>query len=56
MHSQIKPIVCLSGAAVFVGGLLLSQLSMLDIRVEVIITGESEQKVTNKLAHHRSAC
>ena len=47
-HSQIKPIICLSGATVFVGG-LLSQLSVVDIRLEVIITGESEQKVTDKL-------
>ena len=45
----------MSGATVFVGG-LLSQLSMVDIRVEVIITGESEQKVTDNLMCHRSAC
>jgi len=44
-HSQIKPIICLSGATVFGGG-LVSQPPVVDIRVEVIITGESEQKVT----------
>ena len=44
--SQIKPIVCLSGDTIFGGG-LLSQPSLVDIRVEVVITGESEQKVTD---------
>ena len=54
-HSQVKPIICLSGVTIFGGG-LLSQPPMVDIRVEVIITGESEQKVINKLMCCRSAC
>lgn len=44
---QIKPIICLSGTTIFTGG-LLSQPSMVDMRIEVVITGESEQKVTDK--------
>ena len=42
---QIKSIVCLSGPTIFGGG-LLSQPPSINIRVEVVITGESEQKVT----------
>lgn len=42
--SQIKSIVCLSGPTIFGGG-LLSQPSSVNTRVEVVITGESEQKV-----------
>lgn len=43
----------MSGIAIFGGG-LISQPSMVDIRIEVIITGESEQKVADKLFYSRS--
>ncbi|XP_065886420.1 uncharacterized protein [Dysidea avara] len=49
LNYEIKSIVCLSGPTIFGGG-LLSQPPSINIRVEVVITGESEQKAVELFA------